>query len=248
MATEKPESLITNGVRLDGRMAEEMRPLKIIAGYLDKAEGSAYVECGGTKVIAACYGPREVHPRHLTITTETLVRARYDMASFSVEGERKRPGPDRRSTEISKVVSEALTSAVFVEKYPKTAIDVFIEVISAEASTRVAGLTAASVALADAGIAMRDLVAACSFGKIYGTEKGKDVETVAVDMGKSEDNFGLADVAVGYMPNLKKVVLLQMDGHLTVDEFRKGLPMSISTCESIYQQQLKALKAKFKQY
>ncbi len=54
-----------NGIRIDGRKADELRPLKIEAGVLKRADGSAYVEWGKNKVLAAVYGPRECHPRHM---------------------------------------------------------------------------------------------------------------------------------------------------------------------------------------
>jgi exosome complex component RRP41 len=69
--------------------------------------------------------------------------------------------------EISKVISEALERAVFVENYPNTQIDVVVEVIDSNAGSRVACLAAASVALADAGIPMRDLVSATGVGKAF---------------------------------------------------------------------------------
>lgn len=245
MSVGKPDALIVNGKRLDGRVPGDVRQYKIIAGFLEKADGSAYLECGNTKVVAAVYGPRTVHPRHDMEQNRAIVRCRYDMASFSVDGERKRPGQDRRSVEISKVSSEALEAAVFVERFPKTSIDIFIEVIQADASTRVAGLTAASVALADAGVPMRDLVAAVSFGKLYGTEDGKVVEVMAVDMNKAEDNWGLADVAFAYMPNARQVVLMQMDGRLTRPELSLGMKMGIDACGKLYELQKKALRAKY---
>ena len=58
---DKPEKLIVDGKRLDGRLPDEMRPLKIQAGVLKRADGSAYVELGDNKVLAAVYGPREMH-------------------------------------------------------------------------------------------------------------------------------------------------------------------------------------------
>ena len=155
-----------NGRRLDGRLPNEMRPLKIEAGVLKRADGSAYVEWGLNKVMAAVYGPRECHPRHLQNPERALVQCHYNMASFSVD-DRKRPGPDRRSHEISKIISEALTNVVFTEYFPRTSIDVYIEVLQANAGTRCAGLTAASVALADAGVPMRDLVASCAFQRLW---------------------------------------------------------------------------------
>jgi exosome complex component RRP41 len=106
--------MIVDGIRLDGRKKDELRPMKIEVGILNRADGSCYIECGDNKVVVAVYGPRELHPRHLQQPTKAMLRCRYNMASFSVE-ERKRPGPDRRSIEISKVSREALEPVVLVE-------------------------------------------------------------------------------------------------------------------------------------
>ena len=91
-----------NGIRIDGRKVDELRPIRIEAGVLKSADGSAYVEIGKNKVLAAVYGPRECHPRHMQNPAKAIVQAKYNMISFSV-GDRKRPGPDRRSVEISKI-------------------------------------------------------------------------------------------------------------------------------------------------
>ncbi len=104
-------SFFKDGLRLDGRREDQLRPIKMEVGVLARADGSCYIEMGGNKVIAAVYGPREVHPRHLQDVTRAIVRYRYNMASFSVE-ERKRPGPDRRSYELSKVSREALEPVI----------------------------------------------------------------------------------------------------------------------------------------
>ena len=156
-----------NGLRIDGRSPTELRPIKIETDVLDRADGSAYIEWGGNKIMVAVYGPREAYPKHTQDIEKAIIKARYNMAAFSVD-ERKRPGPDRRSVEISKVISEALSNAVMVEQFPRAQIDVFIEVLQADAGTRIAGLTAASVALASAGIPMRDLVVGCTAGKTVG--------------------------------------------------------------------------------
>ena len=64
--------------------------------------------------------------------SKAIVQCRYNMAAFSVD-DRKRPGPDRRSVEISKVCSEALEKVIFTEQFPRTTVDVFIEVLQADA-------------------------------------------------------------------------------------------------------------------
>ena len=224
------------GLRLDGRKADELRSIKIEAGVLHRADGSCYLEWGGNKVYAAVYGPREAIPRHTQDPLRAIVNARYNMAAFSVE-DRKRPGPDRRSREISKVISEALAKVILTEQFPRSMIDVAIEVLDAEAGTRCAGLTAAGVALADAGIPMTDIPVSCAAGKIGGN--------VVLDLGKEEDNFGEADVPIGLSPRTGEIILLQMDGHLTFDEFNQALDWAIKGCQDVSKIQKEALKNKY---
>ena len=233
---EKPEKLIVDGKRLDGRGPDELRPLKIEAGVLKRADGSAYVEMGKNKVLAAVYGPRELHPRHLQQPDTAILRCRYNMAPFSVD-ERKRPGPDRRSVEISKVIREAFEPVVFTKLYPRSGIDVFIEVLQADAGTRTAGINAAAVALADAGVPMRDLVSAVAVGKVD--------DTIVLDLMKDEDNYGATDMPIAMLPRKKVITLLQMDGHFTPGEFERAIELAMKGCEQIYEVQKQALKAKY---
>ncbi|HHQ45327.1 MAG TPA: exosome complex exonuclease Rrp41 [Candidatus Altiarchaeales archaeon] len=224
--------LIKNGVRLDGRKPEELREIKMELGVLKRPQGSAYVEWGKNKVIAAVYGPRELHPKFMQNPTKAVVRYTYNMAPFSVD-DRKRPGPDRRSVEISKISSEALTAVVETEDYPNTVIDVFVEVLQADAGTRCAALTCASLALADAGVPMKDMVVACAAGKIN--------DHIVLDLGKEEDNFGQADVPVAITPLSKDIVLLQMDGKLTRDEYSKALNLAVDGAMQVYEMMKKTL-------
>jgi exosome complex component RRP41 len=235
--SEKPEKLIDKkGLRLDGRKIDELRPVKLEVGVLSNADGSAYIEHGKNKILAAVFGPREMHPKHLSLPDRMVLRCRYHMAPFSVQ-ERKSPAPSRREVELSKVIRESLEPAVFVELYPRSGIDIFIEVLQADGGTRCASITAAALAIADAGIPMRDLVVACAAGKIE--------DKVVLDLMDTEDKVGAADVPVAFMPNLNAVTLLQMDGVLTPDEFERGVNMAIEGCKKIYALQKEALKTKY---
>src|SRR5512136_1597320 len=234
---DKPEKLIDKkGLRLDGRKPEELRPVKLEVGVIPNADGSAYIEHGKNKIVAGVYGPREVHPKHLALQDRTVLKCRYHMASFSVQ-ERKSPAPSRREIELSKVIRESLEPAVFVEYYPRTMIDVIIEVLQADGGTRCASITAAALALADSGIPMRDLVVACAAGKIE--------NTVVLDLFDTEDKLGSADVPVALMPNLNAITLLQMDGILTHEEFEKAVNMALEGCKTVYGLQKEALKTKY---
>ena len=212
------------GIRLDGRTFDEHRPIKVEAGVLKNADGSAYVEIGKNKVLAAVYGPRECHPRHLQDPTKAIIQCKYNMQAYSVD-DRKRPGTDRRSIEISKITAEALENVVLTGLYPRASIDVYIEILQANAGTRCAGLTAAAVALADAGIPMKDIVASIAAGKADGH--------VLLDLNKEEDNFGEADVPMAIVPSTGEIVLLQMDGNMTREEFDKAVELGVKGCRDV---------------
>ena len=233
MGGQSEMKLITkDGKRNDGRGPADLREIKIQAGVLHRANGSAYVEWGGNKVLAAVYGPREAIPRHSQDQNKAVVKCRYNMAAFSVD-DRKRPGPDRRSTEISKVIAEAFENVILTEEFPRAQIDVNMEILEAEAGTRCAALTAAAVALADAGIPMKGMVSACAAGKVG--------DTVVVDLGKAEDNFGQADLPVALNLQTGEVVLLQMDGNLSQGEFDQALELALEGCRKVYEIQRQAL-------
>src|ERR671931_1845657 len=225
-----------NGKRTDGRTADELREIKITVGVVKNADGSAFIEFGKNKIVAAVYGPREVHPKHMALPDRCVLRCRYHMSPFSTDT-RKNPAPSRREVEISKVMREALEPALLLEDYPRAAIDVFVEVLQSDGGSRCAGITAAAVALADAGINMRDLVASCAAGKID--------DKIVLDINDAEDKEGGADMPVAFMPRLEQVTLLQLDGRLTPDQFNECIDKAIGGCKMVYDIQRKALMQKY---
>ena len=233
---EKPKLLRDDGRRLDGRAYAELRPIRMKVGILNNANGSALVEYGKTKVLAAVYGPREPQQKHLAIPYRAILRCRYHMAPFSTH-ERKSPAPSRREVELSKVIREALEPVVMTEAFPRTSIDIFIEVLNADGGTRTASVTAASLALADAGIPMKDLVAGVAVGKIEGV--------LVLDIDEVEDMYGEADMPVAAAPSLGIITLLQLNGVLTYDEFKKALDLALKGIRQIYEMQKEVLKKRY---
>lgn len=230
------DELIKNGIRTDGRRFDELRPIEARVGVLKKTDGSAFFRLGNTMAIAGVYGPRKVFPKHEEEAEKAILRTVYRMSPFATS-ERSRPGHNRRSIEISKVTREALLPVIFTEEFPKTAIDVHIEVLQADASTRVAGINAAALALADAGVPMRDLVASCSAGKVQGH--------VVLDIAGKEDTEGELDLPVAYYPGKKQITLLQMDGITTREEVKQIIQLAVQGCKKMYEEQKKALKKKY---
>ncbi len=235
MAEEK--KLIINGKRIDGRSPDDLRPLRIETGVLNEADGSAFVQWGGNKIVAGIYGPRECIPKHEANPYKALVKCRYTMSPFASKEEHGRSGPNRRSIEISKVIREVFENIVVAELYPMTQIDIFIDVLQAEGGTRVGAITAAAAALADAGIPMRDMVCGVAVGKADGT--------IVLDLGKEEDNFGESDVPMAISNRGKELLLIQMDGLLTKEELAIAIDKAMAASEKIHAMQTEAITKRY---
>ncbi|MBW2976130.1 exosome complex exonuclease Rrp41 [Candidatus Woesearchaeota archaeon] len=226
--------------RLNGRKFEETRKIEAKVGVIPNADGSAYFKIGNTEAYAAVYGPRNLHPRFLQDPSKGILRCNYNMMPFSSSGERVRPGNSRRSREISLVTEKALLPVLNLEEYPNSVVDVFIELPQTEAGSRCAGICAASMALADAGLVMKDLVAAVSVGRID--------DKLLVDLDYAEEAYEdapVADIPIAIMPNHDEITLLQMDGLISKEELKKVIEMGKKACKEIYEIQKRALKDKY---
>src|SRR3989338_259611 len=142
--------------RLDERKIDELRPMEAKAGVIPNADGSAYFKAGNTIAYAAVYGPRELVPRFLQDPTKGKLRCHYNMMPFSGSGERIRPGANRRAQEIAMVMTKSLEPVVDLSAFPNAVVDIFVELPQTDAGTRCAAISAAAIALADAGIPMKD--------------------------------------------------------------------------------------------
>jgi len=224
--------------RFDGRTFDEVRPMRAEVGVVPSADGSATFETGGTKAMAVVRGPRTLHPQHMQNPKTGILRVNYGMMPFSV-WDRIRPGPSRRSEEISKVCEWALSSVVDLSGFPNTVVDVFIQIPKADAGTRVAGLNAASLALAHAGIPMKEMLSSIAVGKAD--------KTLLVDVDKAEEDFhdgeGATDIPLSITSRTKNISLLQLDGKISPTELAEAIEMGKKACDDILKVQMDALKS-----
>lgn len=225
--------------RLDGRKPEEIRPIEAKAGVIKRADGSAYFKIGDTIAYAAVYGPRDLHPRFLQDPQKGFLRCNYNMMAFSGVGERVRPGPSRRSKEISMVTQSALLPVVNLDEFPNAVVDVFIELPQTDAGSRCAGICAASIALADAGIPMRDLVAAVAVGKVD--------DMLIVDPNYDEESYEgeVADIPMAVVPSTGEITLLQMDGVIAKEDLLKVIEIGKKAASDIHKIQEMVLKERY---
>src|SRR3989339_913813 len=220
---------MTYKTRADGRKFDETRKIEAKVGIIPNADGSAYFKIGNTWAYAAVYGPRNLHPKFLQDPSKGILRCNYNMMHFSSSEERVKPGGSRRSKEISMVTEKALLPVLNLNEYPNSVVDVFIELPETEAGSRTAGINAASMALADAGLLMKDLVCAVSVGRVD--------DKLLVDLDYSEEAYEdgpVADIPIAFMPHSGKITLLQMDGIVSKEQLNKLVEMGKNACEEIY--------------
>jgi exosome complex component RRP41 len=93
------------------------------------------------------------------------------------------------------------------------------------------------VALADAGIPMKDVVCGVAAGKIDGQ--------VAVDFGKAEDNYGESDIPIAVSMRSGELLLLQMDGLLSKQEVLDAIDLAMKSCSKVHELQVAALKERY---
>jgi len=233
--------------RFDGRKFDELRPMVAKTGVIPNADGSAYFKIGKTAAYAAVHGPRELFPRFMHNPKTGILRVHYNMMPFAGQGGRVRPGPNRRAKEISEVSKLALQSVLDLKDYPNAVIDVFIELPETDAGSRCAGITAASMALADAGLKMKDQVAAVACGFVD--------DRVCVDLDYNEEAYDhieggvegamVSDVPIAMIPTTGEITLLQEDGLMNIKDLKEILEKSKVACEQIKAVQIAALKAQF---
>ncbi len=232
---------MTYSKRFDGRKFDELREMEAKVGVIKRADGSAMFRIGKTMAYAAVYGPRNLYPKFLQNPLKGILRVNYSMMPFSGSGERVRPGPNRRAREISLVIEKAIVPVLDLGEFPNSVIDVFIELPQTDAGTRCAGICAASMALADAGLAMTNLISAVSVGRVD--------DKVVVDLCYDEEAYPdgpVADIPIAMLPNSGKFSLLQMDGEISNEQLVKALKMGEVACKKIYEVQKAALKNRYK--
>jgi len=227
---------MTEFKRPDGRKVNELRKITAKVGVVPNADGSAIFGFGDTIAIAAVYGPKKMHPQHSQNPEKGTLRCTYNMMSFSVT-ERIRPGPSRRSQEISKITEWALQPIVMIDEFAGQVVDVHINVLQANASTRCAGINAAAMALAQAGIPMKSLVSSVSIGKLD--------KQLVTDLIKAEEDWeegeGPTDIPITLTGD-GKISHIQLDGKISTKQLREAVELAKGAYKEIHDAQEKALK------
>ncbi|KAJ2660415.1 Exosome non-catalytic core component [Coemansia sp. RSA 1200] len=223
----RQELLSPEGLRVDGRRANELRRISCRASVLNSADGSAYYEQGNTKVLVAVYGPREPRNRSLTQHDQAAINVEFNVAPFSTSERRKRSKGDKRLLEISSFVKQTFEGAIQTAIYPRSQIDIYIHLLQHDGGTLEACINAATLALVDAGISMVDYVCACTAGFVD--------DTPVLDLNfVEESSIETPDLTVAILPRNGNIALLQMESKLHSSKLEDVMELAIEGCKHIH--------------
>src|SRR2546422_716565 len=135
--------------RADGRRPAELRPIRLVPGFLPPAEGSVLIEAGATRVICTATVQEGVPP-FLRGQGRGWVTAEYGMLprSSGERIERERRGPGGRTHEIQRMVGRSLRAVTDMIALGERSVLIDCDVLQADGGTRTASVTGGFVALA----------------------------------------------------------------------------------------------------
>ncbi|KAF2073974.1 hypothetical protein CYY_004719 [Polysphondylium violaceum] len=217
------------GLRVDGRRPNEIRRINVKMNILGRADGSAYYEQGNTKIIAAVYGPREIVHNTKAMFDRAIVNCEFSVSSFSTTERKqqfKTSRGDRQTTEASNLIKQAFESTIHTHLYPRSQIDIYIQVLQSDGGLKAAAINAATLALIDAGVSMKDFVCACSTSCIDGIP--------VLDLNHIEERSGGPDCLLSIQPQLGGVISLNMDSKVSQDLFESVLELGTQGCQKIF--------------
>ncbi|TPX48295.1 hypothetical protein SeLEV6574_g02106 [Synchytrium endobioticum] len=226
--SRRQEIVSPEGLRVDGRRPNELRRIASRMSVCSTADGSAYLQHGNTKIIAAVYGPREPssHQRSEVIHDRAFITVKYNIASFSVAERRKSLKYDRRTQETIAVIKQTFETIVETTKYKGAEIAVYIQVLQVDGGSLHAAINAATLALLDAGIEMSEYVCACSAGWAN--------DAAILDLNYIEESADVPTVTVALLPTSGKVITLGMETRLHLDSFDAVVDRASEGCRHIH--------------
>lgn len=192
-------------------------------GVISQAAGSAYAECGGTKLMVGVYGPRQAE-RRATFSDNgrvecelRLAGAAADPAAAFAQGQVER--------DLAATVQTALEAVVDVSSFPKLVLHVYCTVLEGDGAEVAVAITAAALAVAEAGVAMRDLVSACSVARVRGQLL---LDPTAQETAREDGGVTLAATGTG-----GEVAQLVTRGRWSDGELKEALELALGGCAQL---------------
>ena len=213
------------GLRIDGRRPDEMRSIRLRLGVTPMADGSVYYEQGLNKILVNAHGPQEP-VRRADDQERGAINVQIVNASFSgTDWKKRRAGGDKRSAEMETSIQHTFEGVVMLELYPRSEIVLVVHVLESDGSALCAIINAVSMALMHAGIAMKDMVVACSVGLVH--------EQMCQDCTHMEQGSGGAYMPIAIKARSEEVLLISLDARLSVANLEAAMQQAIHGCRKL---------------
>ena len=215
--------IVERNLRVDGRKANEIRPISIDTAYLPRAHGSSVFTRGETQaLVSATLGTKSDEQKIEAIEGDYYrhFMLHYNFPSFSVGEVRRFGSPSRRDIGHGALAERAVEAVLPAkEDFPYT-IRVVSDILESNGSSSMASVCGASLALMDAGVPLKSHVAGVAMGLV----KEGDKVGILTDINGAEDHYGDMDFKVAGTE--KGVTALQMDikiAGVSIDIMRAAL-------------------------
>ena len=210
LSIRRTDFLALSNLRNDGRKPHEIRKIQIQMGIVPGSIGSASVQMGLTSCLAIVNGPMECMRRSDELSDRAIVEVSFQISPFASPDRRVyHPNTDRRLIESATQIQHSLEAALLLQTYPRSRISIVISVLSDDGGRLCTAINAASMALIDAGIPMKDICCACSAG---GTIHSTDATSVLIDLNRMEESSNQNGTSNVYMP----VAILPQSGTIVL--------------------------------
>jgi len=231
----KTEFVSPEGLRVDGRRATETRRIRCKLGVFEQADGSAYFEQGNTRCLVSVSGPHDI-TRHGNVKADrATIHCDYAVATFSSGERRRSTRGSRQAIETGLLIANTFESVILVEQFPRSQIDICIQVIQGDGGLLNAAINATTLALIDAGIPLKDFLVSCSASWIEGT--------TLCDLNYMEESAqGCCKLPIALLPKTDKVAMMQTDEIVELDRLKDVLEMASKGCHLIHDIMLREVR------
>lgn len=209
-------------IRSDNRGFLQCRPAFLKTGSGNAASGSAFAEFGSTKVIVSIFGPRE-SKKAMMYSDIGRLNCSVSLTTFATPVRSKAMmGFEQNEKDLSSMLYKALEGVIKLDTFPKTTVDVFALVLQSGGSDLSVIISCASLALADAGIQMYDLLTSVSVARVG--------NNLIIDPTNEEENEQDGNLTIAYMPSRNEVSQVTLTGEWSTGKINQAMEISVAAC------------------
>lgn len=240
------ELLSSGGLRLDNRRPYELRStnFNILPNPPLGSDAAATLQHGLTRLLGFVSGPRDSIESNRTATTTALgnpiaisstnassnttttnaaISVHISTTPFSSIDRKKLGRTDKRFADLAQSIQNTFEPVVMLQLYPRSTIDIYIQVLQQDGALLQAAINLTSLALVAAGVSVTDYVLSISVGAL-----SKPLSPL-LDLTNIEQT-DLPNLTIAVLPRTQKLTLLQLDTRINILTFESLLKIGLEAC------------------